>query len=294
MICDLAIRRRRTASQTATGQILGAMYFFYVDETGNLDTNLAPQADGSPSKKDWLYVLTAVAVFEWQWREFDGTITAKKRDMIARLPTRGGPRLELHDCEVKSTRLRNPHERADSQFFSNLYAPEIEELVGVFYDQLVARKATILSVVIDKRKLHDYMDQGKLHRKAWELLLERIEFFLRTEHTKHNGVIITDDVSVQANRALAMKYAFLREQGTSGGCRLRHLVEMPLFVRSELSNGVQLADLVSYNIYRAYKYGAVDYPWFKRIRAFIWRLGEAENAGLKVFPPDSDLVSLRP
>ena len=52
-----------------------------------------------------------------------------------------------------------------------------------------------------------------------------------------------------------------------------------MFVRSELSAGVQLADLCSYNIYRAFKYGDLTYPFFQRIAPFIWTPHERVRRG---------------
>ena len=147
---------------------------------------------------------------------------------------------------------------------------------------------------LDKRHLYDYMDEGKLHRKAWELLLERVEEFLNLDHSRHKGIMVVDDVSKEMNRSLAMKHAFFQQSGTTSGCKLRHIIEMPLFVRSVLSNGIQLADLVSYNIYRAFKSGDLAYPWFRRIAPYLWP-GKSTTgipSGLKIFPPESPLGSM--
>lgn len=88
---------------------------------------------------------------------------------------------------------------------------------------------------------------------------------------------------------------FIQFAGTSSGCRLPHVVEMPMFVRSELSNGVQLADPVSYSIYRAFRYENTGYQYFERIAPNIWssRLSPGHKLdGLKVFPPESPLFTL--
>ncbi len=134
-----------------------------------------------------------------------------------------------------------------------------------------------------------------MHRKAWELLLECIEMFMREEHPKHQAVLITDDVNKELNRSLAMKHAYFQSEGTAGGTWLKHIVEMPLFVRSELSNGVQLADLLAYNIYRCFRYEKPDYPFFVKTLPYIWSTRNSRAgvlAGLKVFPPESSLTSL--
>lgn len=273
------------------------MYLFYVDESGNLDCELTKvRADGSVLDKDWLYVLTAVSLFEHKWHGFEKTLNRKKRTLMARVIQRGGPRLDLADCEIKSNWLRNPKETANHPLLSHLYPAEIQELVELFYTQLTFQPMQVFSVVVDKRKLQSHMDQDKLHRKAWELLLERVEEFMRTEHNRHQGVMLKDDVSVQHNRSLAMKHAYFQEEGTTAGLWLTRIAEMPLFVRSELSNGIQLADLVSYNIYRALKTGDLTYPWFVRIAPRIWSVnsGFPRCRGLKIFPPESELSSQLP
>lgn len=60
--------------------------------------------------------------------------------------------------------------------------------------------------------------------------------------------MIADDMGKHQNCALAMRHARFLEKATTANLRLEHIVEMPLFVRSELSEGVQLADLCSYSI----------------------------------------------
>jgi uncharacterized protein DUF3800 len=72
-------------------------------------------------------------------------------------------------------------------------------------------------------------------------LLERIEYYLDECHPKHHGIIV-----------LSMKHArFQREGGQHQ--RFDHIVEYPFFTDSRLSNGVQLADLCGYNVYRAFR-----------------------------------------
>ena len=70
-------------------------------------------------------------------------------------------------------------------------------------------------------------------------------------------------------------------------------MEYPFFTRSELSNGVQLADLLAYNVYRAFRDEAPDYPYFRSVLPKIYRRRDmASLAGLKVWPETSPLVGL--
>jgi hypothetical protein len=118
---------------------------------------------------------------------------------------------------------------------------------------------------------------------------------MRSTHSRHQAIMVNDDVSRQVNHALAMKHAYILDQGTANNIWLQHICEMPMFVRSELSNGVQLADLCSYNIYRACKTGDLNYPFFARIAPRIWsRNNNVRNPfpGLYVFPGSSPLRGL--
>lgn len=275
------------------------MYFFYVDESGSLDpAAIGKRADGSTFSKDHLYVLAAVSLFETRWHGFEKTLNRKKQELwrIHRHTNPTAPMLDLADCEIKSTWIRIPKERAQRPFLAGLTNDELTKLVDLYYRQLDHHHMMVFAVVVDKRHLRDYLDAGKMHRKAWELLLERIQRFLREEHPKHQGVLITDDINKQRNRSLAMKHAHIQSEGTASGVWLTHIVEMPLFVRSELSNGVQLADLVAYNIYRSFRDEDADYPFLDRVLPYVWASEGSPSDqldGLYVFPGESPLRAFR-
>ena len=187
-----------------------------------------------------------------------------------------------------------PQQKTLTQFISSEYFLITNLLINLYYKKLKDVNAVCISVVIDKRELHSHFDQTKLHIKAWELLCERIESYMRENHKKHRAVIIVDDVSPQENASLANKHAFFIERQTSAKIPLRRIVEMPLFVRSELSEGVQLADLCAYNVYHSASYGKPEYPFFKDLLSHYYNSGNTIDRkldGLKVFPDTS--VSLK-
>ncbi len=273
------------------------MYFFYVDESGNRTPARQlglPITDGCSD--DHIYVLTAVSLFESRWHGFDKTLNRAKRRLADQIYLRDHVRLELADCEVKSNCVRTPRMRLAHAFLSRISDDELVALVDLYYRQLLYHHMHIFSVVIDKRYLFDYMDQEKIHRKSWELLCESIQSFMTSEHDRHQAVLVTDDVSRQMNRSLAMKHAYIQDVGTATGMWLTRICEMPLFVRSELSNGIQLADLCAYNVYRAFRYENFTYDFFVRIRDRIWCPSgyldrkASRPGGLRVFPPESPLA----
>ena len=264
------------------------MHLFYVDESGNRDPLHV-------TDKDWLYVLTAISLFEHRWHGFEKTLNRYKGRLAARIKADTGLRLDLADMEIKSDWIRIPKARSNRPFLSNLTPGELQGLVDVYYQQLEHHHMHIFSVVVDKRQIPEYMDSTKLQRKAWELLLAMVERFMRVNSPKHQAILVKDDVSKQENRALAMKHSYILDQGTVDALWLAHICEMPMFVRSELSNGVQLADLCSYNIYRAFVSGDLSYPFFRRIASNIWTRSVSTLhpfSGIFVLPGHSPLRDL--
>jgi hypothetical protein len=273
------------------------MYLFSVDESGNRDPRTEiPRADGSTVPGDLVYVLTAVALLDHKWHGFELTINRLKRTIKDRICREHDLRLDLADCEIKSNWVRQPRERARRPFLAHMTDDELNQLIGMFLSQLAHHKMRLFTVVVDKARLHAYMDQTKLHRKAWELLVELIEDYMRVRHDRHQTILIADDMSREQNRSLAMKHIYIAEEGTRSDKWLSHICEMPLFVRSELSNGAQLADLRGYNVYRAFKDRNLGYIGFDKIRPYIWSRQEPRVprpfSGIRVFSDDSPLWQL--
>lgn len=256
------------------------MILVYVDESGNRDPRPHSPIAGAPGAyRDFLYVVTAVTLFDGKWATFDAAINGEKRRLMEKVFRVTQERLTLADCEIKSNWIRRPDQRAKHPLLRHLTEDELNGIVSLFYRQLFRLRMHIFSVVLDKRGLGDFMDHDKIHKKTWELMLERMEIFMRERNPKHRAIMIVDDHSKEANRSLAMKHSYFQAQGTSNGTRLKHLCEMPMFVRSELSNGVQLADLCSYNIYRAFRDGDFSYRGFTEISPRIWGVHEKVTLG---------------
>ena len=263
------------------------MYFFYFDESGSRD----PSVGTSERPKDHLYVLVAVGMWEGQWRHFETAITGLKLELAEYLRRDGKGRFELADCEVKSNWVRVPSEREKrSRFLNGLHPDDLTRLTDVFFDQVVERKMVILSSVIDKRFLREHTTHETLHKMAYEFLLEWIQHYMREYHRKHRALIVMDDTGKQLNSAVAMKHAWFQRAGNRNMV-FPAIVEYPFFTRSELSNGVQLADLLAYSIYRAFRQEDFGYPYFDRLLPNFYRRrnGNALD-GLKVWPEHSPLV----
>lgn len=270
------------------------MYFFYIDESGTHDPSIeGVREDGTAITKEHLYVLTAVSLFEYKWRNFEREVANVKLELSDNLFRRSGIRFDLAQCEVKSTWVRIEKLRQQkSPFLNALSALDLSRLVDTYYNQIKPMRMHVFSVVVDKRKLHSHVTNDILARKAYELLLERIEHYLWEFHPKHQGLIVIDDTGRSQNRTLAMKHAYIQREGNQV-MRFHHIVEYPMFTDSALSNGIQLADLCGYNVYRAFRNQDFSYPYFNQMlgRFYCSQQTSADKLdGLKVWPEDSDLV----
>lgn len=100
---------------------------------------------------------------------------------------------------------------------------------------------------------------------AFEILSERFDLFLRRLHHKsgdnQRGLIIFDKASAEP-RIQSMAREFKRRRGGT-----KHYADVPMFLDSKASRLIQLADLVSFAIYR--KFSAGDDELFQIIEPFF-------------------------
>lgn len=265
------------------------MYFFYFDESGTPGS-----FTGVPSNLgDHLYVLLAVGMFARQWHYFDRDITNHKLKLIEGIAKPDGTPFEIADCEVKSNWLRVPAGREKSSpFLTSVSDEDRARLTYTYYSQIFKRKTVIIASIIDERYLEPKMTREEIHMKAYEFILERIQHYMREYRSRHQALIVMDDNSVQINRIIAMKHAQLLRSGNQN-MRFKSIVEYPFFTRSELSNGVQLADLLAYNVFHAFRSENVEYHYFSDMFPCIYRRKAASSFdGIKVWPDKSPLTEV--
>lgn len=95
---------------------------------------------------------------------------------------------------------------------------------------------------------------------AFKELCSRFDLFLKrkfaTEGTKDQGIIIFDESSHETSiQNLAKEF---RTIGTGWGV-INNIQEVPLFVDSRASRGIQLADHIAYAVFRRYNFKDLNY-----------------------------------
>ena len=92
---------------------------------------------------------------------------------------------------------------------------------------------------------------------------------MEKSNPKHNALIVVDDTGVQLNLSITMwhvSYLLLGNENT----QFSRIIEY-LFTPMMFSNGVQLADLLSYNVYSAFRNEDLAYLYFQQMLLYFTR-----------------------
>jgi len=83
-------------------------------------------------------------------------------------------------------------------------------------------------------------------RKDYAYLFERFFYFLEDQRPREQGIIVFDELEKsQSHILIEQSHAYFNDSAT-GRSRSRLIIPEPFFVHSELTTGIQIADLVSY------------------------------------------------
>ncbi|MDT8343712.1 MAG: DUF3800 domain-containing protein [Thermohalobaculum sp.] len=211
------------------------MYLLYLDDSG------------SPGNRDERYfVLAGVCIFErqvhWLSRNLD--------DLAARLGHVEPAKLEFHASEILAGRKGS---------FWRQYG-NVEARRGVLRQGLAAFRSLsndtcLFGAVIDKASAYPE-DPVEL---AFEEICRRFDHFLRRQFLGGNaqrGLLILDKHKSESRlQALAAEF---RDAGHRWGV-LRNLADVPFFVDSQVTRGIQFADMVAYALRRKFESGDSEF-----------------------------------
>ncbi|MGH1590781.1 DUF3800 domain-containing protein [Methylobacterium phyllosphaerae] len=202
------------------------MYLLYLDDSGDVD---------DPNINH--FVLGGVAVFERQIHWLDQELNS----IAARFDPANPHIVELHG---------NPMLQGNKGWKS---FPQSER-ISAMQDCLraftrIPQSNVAFAIVIEKGSVKD-VDPVE---HAFEMLINRFDLFLRKRFQQgdpQRGLLVMDESSYEKRfQGLARNF---KTQGHRWG-QLRNLAEVPLFVDSRATRLIQLADIVSYSIFRNFE-----------------------------------------
>ena len=206
------------------------MHLLYLDESGSDHASRH-------------FILAGVSFFErsTHWAE------QRLNDVVRELTAGDIHELELHGAPMHGG--RGPWRRIERQVRRDAIRNALR--TGVADNQ----HARVFGAVIHK----DHCGQRDTVELAFEELCRRFDTYLAGMHRQKNtqrGIIILDKSSTEQRvQRLAREFKY---NGHAGG-RTMNYAEVPLFLDSQASRLIQLADLVAYAMYQHYEHGNTVY-----------------------------------
>jgi hypothetical protein len=204
------------------------MHLLYADESGSI---------GDPAQH--YFVLAGVSVFEREthW------IECELNQIAARFSPQQPHAIELHGSPMRTGR------NGWDQFPQVDRASAIEEALEICIRKRYPQ-VRLFAAVLEKQ---NYSGQD-IAQVAFEQLSSRFDMYLgrlhRLKHDSQRGLILFDKSSTEKRiQTLAREFKYT---GHTYGM-LRNFAEVPVFLDSQASRLIQLADLAAYAIYRKYE-----------------------------------------
>lgn len=261
------------------------MFLCYIDESGT------PDIPGNTSH----FVLAGVAIPVWHWNQCDREINGIKAKyslqgseihvawMLRYLPSqkkiKDFAKLNLNRRRYEVGKIRNSELlRLQRSGKSKLYKQtkknyrNTEAYIHLTHDE---RRACISDVAkclsqwgfarlfaecIDKIHFDPARTDLSVDEQSFEQVVSRFEQYLEVikpaEDQRNFGLIIHDNNETVARRHTELMRRF-HHRGTLW-TRIRNIIETPLFVDSELTGMVQIADLCAYSLRRYLENGEED------------------------------------
>lgn len=255
------------------------MYLCYIDESGTSDI---------PGNSSY-FILAGIAIPIWHWKNADNDINTIKSTygladaeihtawMLRQYPEQNKiPDFETLDWEsrrhavnkLRASRILSLQKKGDSKGLKQEkknYA-KTDAYRHLTYNQrkqflLETAKfvgnwgfARLFAECIDKLNFHPRNPEITPERMAFEQVVSRFEHFLASiKNDKHFGLLIHDNNDTVSKKHTELMKKFHRE-GTLFN-KIQHIIETPLFVNSQLTSMVQIADLCAYALRRYFENG---------------------------------------
>jgi hypothetical protein len=197
------------------------LYILYVDDSG------------SPSVKDntSYYVISGVIIHETDINQMEREVQQyKSLNFII-----GYKNAEIHVHDIYKSQRK----------FSELTRQTKYELLDNLYSMINTLPITTISVGISKVQLLQIHPDWDVFNAAWTFLTERFDKFVSDHGNSINKGIIIDRSSKIPEKEIWKIVNRLRRYG-SYFQSIDNIVEEPIFVESQIREGIQLADACAY------------------------------------------------
>jgi len=111
-------------------------------------------------------------------------------------------------------------------------------------------------------------------RKDYAYLFERFYYFLEDQRSPEQGIIVFDELEKsQSHILIGQAHSYFKDSAI-GRLRSRLIIPEPFFVHSDLTTGIQLADLVAYIVSWGFRTNNMLKPARSELRPFAEQIAE--------------------
>jgi hypothetical protein len=119
------------------------------------------------------------------------------------------------------------------------------------------------SIIVDPRIV-----PGAFLRKDYAYLYERFYHFLDDASVDHRGIVVFDEIEKSKSHLLIDQMSLYFVNTRMGRARAARVIPEPFFVHSELTTGIQLADIVAYVLSWGYEHPLLVKPRRTELRPY--------------------------
>jgi len=197
--------------------------------------------------------------------EFEAKTYPERRHKIKQIRNARLIELQKNGKSKEYRQTRKNYNKSDD--YIHLSFKERTQLIEELADQIGSWGQTrIIAECIDKIYFDSEKARLEVSGQALEQVVSRVEQFLKkkshADQDHHYGLLIHDNNQSVSKKHTELMKSF-HEQGTFW-IKISHIIETPLFVDSQLTSMVQLADLVAYALRRHFENGESNL--FNRIK----------------------------
>lgn len=248
------------------------MHILFIDESGT------PPKPTAGFERERFFVIGGAIVHETAWHR----VRDKLLGLKARRKIRG--EFKWRYFAPGNTDLRNPMRELDQ---------EARDTIRSELFQIVANEqgVTCLACLADAELAYAYdsiTNQADLYHATYKPVTERFQYFLqgfgKATGRREFGIIVCDHRGAQDDKRLRQHHNKLLHSSSEFTSSYPNLIESLFLQPSNLSVGIQLADMVAGAVWR--KYQKQDDRWFNLISKSFRKSpdGQIEGYGLVLFP----------
>lgn len=131
---------------------------------------------------------------------------------------------------------------------------------------------------------------GEHLRKDYAYLFERFFYFLEDTNRDAMGIIVFDELGASKSIRLSEQMHRYFRRSEKGRLRASQIVPEPLFVHSEMTSGVQIADLLAYVISWGFRMGMMDEPRREELDPYVQQVCAIRHRTTREIDGDQDFV----